>query len=192
MKITHRSARPTLIGLALAAFGFHAAATNGYFACGNGPKAKGIGGADTPAGMVWASDRLDLGLDWVHPARWAERSTAGLTMLNGTVSSGPRNLFILEHGDNRMVGNGLSLGVAVCGNGRLNTDRPQGNFNCGGEPGQRCMRSGAVGAVGAVGTVGAADSERAAMRQRAVSVAWAQKFLKALLSRARSCCHIQG
>src|SRR5574342_579842 len=63
-----------------------ALATDGYFAHGYGMKAKGRGGASTamttdafggavnPATMVFAGDRLDLGLDWFRPDRSASRS----------------------------------------------------------------------------------------------------------------------
>ena len=92
MKTPHLRALQALFGLALTTLAFHAAATNGYFGHGYGLKAKSMGGvataladdsfggANNPASMVWAGDRLDLGLDWFHPARSAERSGAGFPL----------------------------------------------------------------------------------------------------------------
>ena len=157
MKTPHRQVLPSLFGLALTATTFHAAATNGYFAHGYGLKAKGMGGvatalaedsfggANNPASMVWVGGRVDLGLDWFHPTRSAERSGAGFATLNGAVDSGSRNFYNPEYGYNRMVDNALSLGVSVYGNGGLNTDYPQGNFNCGGGPANMLCGSGKLG-----------------------------------------------
>ena len=134
-----------------------AAATNGYFAHGYGIKAKGMGGvatamahdtfggANNPASMVWVGDRLDLGLDWFRPTRSAERSGAGFPTLNGTVDSDSKNFYIPEFGFNRMLRSDLSLGVSVYGNGGLNTDYPQGSFNCGGGGANMLCGSGRLG-----------------------------------------------
>lgn len=146
-----------LCGLGIALAALPAAATNGYFAHGYGLKAKGMGGAATamaedsfggannPASMVWVGTRLDLGLDWFRPQRSAERSGAGFPTLNGSVESGSRNFFIPEFAYNHMVRDDLSVGVSVYGNGGLNTDYPQGNFNCGGGPANMLCGSGKLG-----------------------------------------------
>jgi long-chain fatty acid transport protein len=72
--------------VAIAAASGSAFATDGYFAHGYGMKAKGMGGAATamasdamggannPASMVWAGDRLDVGLDFFAPKRSISRS----------------------------------------------------------------------------------------------------------------------
>ncbi len=134
-----------------------AMATDGYFAHGYGMKAKGMGGvataladdsfggANNPASMVWAGSRLDVGLDWFRPVRDAERSGAGFPTLNGKVDSGSENFLIPEFGYNQMVGNDMSLGVSVYGNGGMNTNYPQGNFNCGGGPANMLCGSGNLG-----------------------------------------------
>jgi long-chain fatty acid transport protein len=56
-------------------------ATDGYFSHGYGMTAKGMGGAslataqdafggaNNPASMVFAGDRLDVGIDWFSPRR---------------------------------------------------------------------------------------------------------------------------
>lgn len=134
-----------------------ALATNGYFAHGYGIKAKGMGGvatalaqdsfggANNPASMVWVGTRLDLGLDWFRPIRSAERSGAGFSTLNGAVDSGSENFFIPEVGYNHSIRDDLSVGVSVYGNGGMNTDYPQGNFNCGGGPANMLCGSGKLG-----------------------------------------------
>jgi long-chain fatty acid transport protein len=117
-------------------------ATNGYFSHGYGIKAMGMGGAATalaqdsmggatnPASMVWAGSRLDVGLVAFSPKRDAERSGAGLPPLNGKVDSDSTLFWVPEFGYNRMINSDLSVGVSVYGNGGLNTNYPQGPFQC--------------------------------------------------------------
>ena len=88
-----------LIGLmAVAGFALPGAAmaTNGYFSSGYGMKANGMGGAATamaddafggannPASMVFAGDRLDLGVTLFSPKRSASRT--GNTMNGGALN----------------------------------------------------------------------------------------------------------
>ena len=115
-----------------------ALATDGYFAHGYGMKAKGMGGASTamasdamggannPASMVWAGDRLDMGLDFFSPKRNISRSggTGPGAALNGSADSGSTLFYIPEFGYNKMFGSDMSLGVTVYGNGGMNTDYP--------------------------------------------------------------------
>jgi long-chain fatty acid transport protein len=134
-----------------------AMATDGYFSHGYGMKANGMGGvatalaqdsfggANNPASMVWAGSRFDIGLDWFSPVRSAERSGAGFATLNGKVDSGSENFFIPELGYNRMVRDDLSLGVSVYGNGGMDTNYPQGNFNCGAGAANMLCGSGNLG-----------------------------------------------
>jgi long-chain fatty acid transport protein len=119
-----------------------ALATDGYFSHGYGMKSKGMagagvtrtddtfGGANNPAQMVFVGNRLDAGLDWFSPERDAERSGAAIPPLNGKVESGSTNFFIPEFGYNRMISNDMSLGITVYGNGGMNTDYPQGAYQC--------------------------------------------------------------
>jgi long-chain fatty acid transport protein len=137
-----------MAGIASPAF-----ATDGYFAHGNGMKAKGMGGAATamaidafggannPASMVWAGDRLDIGLDLFSPRRSAERSGAvapgpGFAGINGSANSDSNLFLIPEFGYNKMLGWDMSAGVTVYGNGGMNTNYPggqiPGNTACGG------------------------------------------------------------
>ncbi|SPE27022.1 Long-chain fatty acid transport protein [Burkholderiales bacterium] len=119
-----------------------AAATDGYFSHGYGMKSLGMGGAsvtrtddgfggaNNPAEMVFAGNRFDIGIDWFRPTRSASRADAGIPPLNGSVDSDSKNFYIPEIAYNQMVQPNLSLGVTVYGNGGMNTDYPQGSFQC--------------------------------------------------------------
>ncbi|MDD2774487.1 MAG: outer membrane protein transport protein [Gallionella sp.] len=105
-------------------------ATNGYFSHGYGIKAKGMGGAGialpqdslaaatNPAGMVKVGDRIDLGVDLFVPNRGADVTGAAANTYSG---NGKSNFLIPEFGYNKMMGSDMSLGVAVYGNGGMNT-----------------------------------------------------------------------
>ena len=147
----------TLCGLGMLLAALPTSATNGYFPHGYGLKGKGMagvstalaqdsfGGANNPASMVWVGNRLDLGLEWFRPTRGAERSGAGFPTLTGSVESGKPNFFIPEAGFNYMLRSDLSLGVTVYGNGGMNTDYPQGSFDCGGGPANMLCGAGRLG-----------------------------------------------
>ena len=134
-----------------------ALATNGYFPHGYGLKAKGMGGASlalsqdslggatNPAAMVWAGERVDLGIDAFSPKRDAERTGAGFATLNGQVESDKTLFWVPEAGFNRMLGANLSAGLTLYGNGGMNTTYPQGNFNCGGGAANMLCGSGTLG-----------------------------------------------
>jgi len=127
-----------------------ASATNGYFSHGYGMTAKGMGGAATamakdamggannPASMVFVGDRLDVGVDWFMPKRASSRAGAaasnGLNAIqyDGTMNSSSNNFLIPEFGYNMMLGDKMSLGITVYGNGGMNTDyQPQtGAYTC--------------------------------------------------------------
>jgi len=128
--------RKTLLAAAIAAVlapGM-ALATTGYFAHGYGIKAKSMGGvgialpqdalapATNPAGIAWIGNRIDLGADLFTPDRGA--SIVG----NGAGASGTydgndtKSFLIPEFGYNRVINPNLTFGVAVYGNGGMNTD----------------------------------------------------------------------
>jgi long-chain fatty acid transport protein len=112
-------------------------ATNGYFSHGYGIKAKSMGGvgialpqdslaaATNPAGMAMVGDRLDAGLDLFAPIRtssWTGTGGGVYTRPLGDYKSG-KNLFAIpEFGYNKMLGWDMAVGVAVYGNGGMNTD----------------------------------------------------------------------
>ena len=136
-------------------------ATDGYFSHGYGMKSLGMGGAsvtrtddsfggaNNPAEMVFAGNRFDIGVDWFSPTRSAYRADAAIAPLNGSVNSDEKNFFIPELGFNWMLRPDLSLGVTVYGNGGMNTDYPQGTFQCptpaGFVPGNMLCGSGTLG-----------------------------------------------
>ncbi|MDP1900567.1 MAG: outer membrane protein transport protein [Rubrivivax sp.] len=113
-----------------------ALATNGYFSHGYGMKAKGMGGAATatasdsfggavnPAAMVFAGERLDVGLDVFSPRRSASRqgSTGFGGGYDGYADSDSNYFFVPEFGYNKVVNSKLTLGVSVYGNGGMNTN----------------------------------------------------------------------
>ncbi len=120
-----------------------AVATYGMFSHGYGMQGKGMagartamtsdtfGGANNPATMVWAGNRIDVGVDWFSPIRSMSR-TGATNGLNGNADSGSENFFIPEFGYNRMLGDDRSIGVTVYGNGGMNTDYPGGQITGGG------------------------------------------------------------
>ncbi|MDK9714153.1 MAG: outer membrane protein transport protein [Sulfuritalea sp.] len=126
--------------LAIAAASGSAFATDGYFAHGYGMKAKGMGGAATamasdamggannPASMVWAGDRLDIGLDLFAPKRSISRTGSGAVGIDGSSSSGSNLFYVPEFGYNKMMGWDMSAGITVYGNGGMNTDYQGGEL----------------------------------------------------------------
>ncbi len=122
-----------------------AAATDGYFQHGYGIQAQGrggtamaiatdaFGGANNPATMVMAGNRLDVDISAFSPRRSAERSGLG-PGLDGSVDSGKNWFGIPEIGYNHMLRDNFALGISLYGNGGMNTDYPGGQFNCGQGP----------------------------------------------------------
>lgn len=112
-----------------------ALATTGYFAHGYGIKAKAMGGvgialpqdalaaASNPAGIAWIGDRIDVGADWFTPDRGATITGSGAPGANGTYDGNDTASFLIpEFGYNRVISPSLTFGVAVYGNGGMNTD----------------------------------------------------------------------
>lgn len=123
--------------VAIAAASGSAFATDGYFAHGYGMKAKGMGGAATamasdamggannPASMVWAGDRLDVGLDLFAPRRKISRAGGtgfGAALDFSEVDSDSNLHYVPEFGYNKMLGWDMAAGITVYGNGGMNTD----------------------------------------------------------------------
>jgi long-chain fatty acid transport protein len=141
--------------LVAAAASAPALATNGYFSHGFGIKAKGMAGvgialpqdglaaATNPAGIVDVGNRLDVGLDWFRPNRSADVTgnnfdpdgpgPAPAMPLNGSWSgNGQSNFLIPEIGYNRMLGSDMAVGLAIYGNGGMNTHYDTNPFAAGG------------------------------------------------------------
>jgi long-chain fatty acid transport protein len=150
MKFTKVFAFMALAGLAGSAY-----ATNGYFSHGYGMKAKGMGGAATasfddafggannPASMAFAGNRLDLGVDLFNPNRSASRT--GLGPLDMSVDSDSEYFLIPEFGMTKQMSSTLALGVTVYGNGGMNTDYAGGQINCGFGPANMLCGQGDLG-----------------------------------------------
>ena len=111
-------------------------ATNGYFSHGYGVKASSMGGAGVahpqdsmaaatnPAGMVYVGNRVDLGAQLFNPNR--ENSHTGGANTGTTESK--NNFFLIPHvGYNTMLDSNTSFGVAVFGNGGMNTSYRRNN-----------------------------------------------------------------
>ncbi len=125
-----------------------ASATDGYFSHGYGMKAAGMGGAslaiaddamggaNNPASMVFAGDRLDLGLTIFSPHRSASRTGScgagypcnayGAGAFDNSTNSGSNTFYVPELGYNHMLASNMSVGVTIYGNGGMNTDYPGG------------------------------------------------------------------
>lgn len=129
------------LALALAAalpIGAHA--TDGYFSHGYGMQAKGMGGAATavaesafgaavnPATLAFAGNRWELGVDVFSPWRRAERTGGAAYRLDGSADSDSNYFAIPEFAYTRMVSPTMSVGIAVYGNGGMNTDYPGGQL----------------------------------------------------------------
>ncbi|PKO90570.1 MAG: long-chain fatty acid transporter [Betaproteobacteria bacterium HGW-Betaproteobacteria-12] len=127
-----------------------ALATNGYFSHGFGVKSQGMAGAGialpqdglaaaiNPAGTAFVGNRVDLGMVLVRPQRSAEIS-GNLAGMNGDYAGNDtRNFLVPEIGYVEQLSPRLAAGVAVYGNGGLNTDYGNNPFR-------------ALGATGAAG-----------------------------------------
>jgi len=130
--------RNTAIALAVAGPMTAAMATNGYFSHGYGMKAKGMGGAavamtdsafagaNNPATAAFAGNRMELGLDLFMPKRGAVRTGD----LSFTADSDSNLFYVPEFAINRVFSDKLAGGVAVYGNGGLNTNYAGGQTDC--------------------------------------------------------------
>ena len=110
-----------------------AMATNGYFSHGYGIKAKGMAGAGiaygqdglaaatNPANVVLTGNRVDFGIDLFIPDRKTDIVGNGGI---GTVSYDPNDddMFLIpEFGYSEMINDKMAWGIAVFGNGGMNT-----------------------------------------------------------------------
>jgi len=116
-------------------------ATNGYFAHGYGIKSLGMAGvgyalpqdalaaASNPAGTALVGDRLDLGVTWFKPDRSVEISGSPVPGANGRYDGNDTESFLIpEFGYTRQLNERLAFGLAVYGNGGMNTDYGRNPF----------------------------------------------------------------
>lgn len=124
-------------------------ATNGYFSHGYGAQALGTAGvaialpqdalviAANPAGISHLGSRLDVGVSLFRPEREATVSGSPVPGFNGTYSGdSKKNFWIPEFGYTRQLTGGLSAGLAVYGNGGMNTGYERNPFAAIGGQGQ--------------------------------------------------------
>ncbi|MFM7028123.1 MAG: OmpP1/FadL family transporter [Chakrabartia sp.] len=157
MTYTARLLKPALTSAALAALAAPgvAMATDGYFLNGVGAAAKGAGGvaiampqdglaiATNPASATEVGNRLDVGFEVFVPNRGAkiEGNGAGL---NGSYSGNGANPFILpELAVVKQVSDRVALGIAISGNGGMNTHydvNPFARFGASGPAGVNLMQ----------------------------------------------------
>ena len=110
-----------------------ALATDGYFSHGYGVKSQGIGGvgialpldglaaATNPAGTAFLQDRFDLGINYFVPKRNAEITGNGVGANGSYDGDGNPSSLIPEIGYINNINQSITAGVAVYGNGGMNT-----------------------------------------------------------------------
>lgn len=150
--ITTASSKRPLMVLAVAGAAFAmptvAQATDGYFLNGVGAKAKGAGGvsiampqdalaiSSNPATATAIGHRLDVGVEIFIPNRRAE-VTGNLVGLDGNYSGNGANPFILpEIAYVRPLSDTVTVGIAINGNGGMNTHYDTNPFASFGATGQ--------------------------------------------------------
>jgi len=115
-------------------------ATNGYFSHAYSIKNKGMAGAGVaapldamvpstnPAGLTEVGNRLDLGLALFNPNRKYNVDRAGGFLAQGTVESDSEYFLIPNIGLSKQLNNKTAIGIAMYGNGGMNTDYPASTF----------------------------------------------------------------
>lgn len=117
-----------------------ALATDGYFAHGYGMKSIGMGGAGialpqdalapatNPAGLTMVGNRIDFGATLFRPVRGADIQ-GNLFGADASYDGNDTSNFIIpEFGYSRTIDPKLTVGVAVYGNGGMNTNYKQSPF----------------------------------------------------------------
>lgn len=152
--VTPSKRRPLLAGTALLiAFSSPAVlATNGYFAHGYGVKSQGIAGigvalpqdglaaATNPAGTALVGNRVDLGITLFRPDRDSEVSGSPVPGFNGQYDGNETEYFLIpEIGYTRQLSAQHAIGVAVYGNGGMNTDYKNNPYAAFGSTGKANM-----------------------------------------------------
>lgn len=125
-------------------------ATNGYFSHGYGIRNKALAGAGiayaqdslaiatNPSGLTDVGTRLDAGIDWFRPQRNASITGNAFGADQSFDGDDTKNFFIPEIGYSWQIDDRLAAGIAVYGNGGLNTDygnNPYARFGAAGSAG---------------------------------------------------------
>lgn len=186
--------RNALTASVLLALALPAAATNGYFSHGYGTRSKAMAGtgvsqsldalapATNPAALTGVDDQIDIGLEYFAPSRGYDVDGAAtgacLSAQQCTFGIGPgsvdsdKDFFLIPHfGISRKLDDNTTVGVAVYGNGGMNTRYVDGSATVGAPvgtvpPGTRFTLPGTFGD----GTAGVD------MMQLFVAPTWARKF----------------
>ncbi|WP_026301130.1 MULTISPECIES: OmpP1/FadL family transporter [unclassified Thioalkalivibrio] len=139
--VIRRSLVAAAVGIAMGGVG-SAHATNGYFAHGYGTTAKGMGGTGmaisqdayapgtNPAGIAGMESRFDIGVSYFRPKRSVTLDSPQGSM---EVESGNSSFNIPSMGYVRQIDERRSWGIALLGNGGMNTEYPAfatGNPEC--------------------------------------------------------------
>jgi len=141
---------PALVFVALLATTAPALATNGYFSHGYGIKTKALAGAGialpqdslaiatNPAGLTQIATRFDVGVDWFKPKRGASIVDNNFGPDQNFDGNDTESFLIPELGYNHKLNENLAAGIAVYGNGGMNTDyqrNPYARFGASGDAG---------------------------------------------------------
>jgi long-chain fatty acid transport protein len=123
----------TIAATALLSQPLLASATNGYFAHGYGMQSLGMAGtaialpqdslaaASNPAGTGLVGHRLDLGLSYFAPRRAARIEGNAFGPDDNFNGDGRRSFYIPEMGFTRPLNAQWGVGLALYGNGGMNT-----------------------------------------------------------------------
>lgn len=149
MNVRSFSIRPVALAAVLLA-PLMASATNGYFSHGYGAKSEGMAGvgialpqdalaaATNPAGTAAVGNRFDLGVSLFVPKRSASITGNGAGPDAGYDGNSTSKFFIPDFGYTRQINPSTSVGLAVYGNGGMNTDyanNPYARFGATGSAG---------------------------------------------------------
>lgn len=115
-------------------------ATDGYFPHGYGIQSQGIGGvgialpldglaaAANPAGTAFLQDRADVGVSLFKPTRSAQITGNGVGANGNYDGNGTSNFFIPELGYINKLNDATTAGLAIYGNGGMNTQYTSNPF----------------------------------------------------------------
>lgn len=150
MRSTSVSASRLALAVAALLAPAFAHATNGYFTHGNSVKSDGIAGigvalpqdalaaASNPAGTAIVGERLDIGATWFAPKRGTDIVGNGAGGDAHYSGNGEKNFFLPEIGYTHPLGERAAWGIALYGNGGMNTsydDNPYARFGASGKAG---------------------------------------------------------
>jgi long-chain fatty acid transport protein len=78
--------------------------------------------ATNPAGITETGNQVNFDISWFHPVRKYEQTGPGTLAAQGT--SGSNNFYIPELSASYAINSANSIGIAIYGNGGMNTDYP--------------------------------------------------------------------